>query len=106
MFTPAEAIDELDASIAAVGQTVTFKRGATTGSMAAMVRGFKPAELVGLIKQGDRSIVLSPTSLGAFGIPQATDKVLLATRPATVQSVEPIYMADVLVRINLVARGD
>lgn len=98
----------LDAQIGRNGQTVKFKRG--TGPVTTMrgfVRGFKPQELVGTLKQGDRSIILSPTVLGVFGIPQDQDKVaFLAGGSATVQSVEKIHMDDVLVRINLVVRGD
>lgn len=108
-MTPAEAISMLDDQIARHGQTVKFKRG--NGPIAAMrgfVRGFKPEELVGTLKQGDRTLVLSPTMLGTFGVPKAQDKVaFLAGGSATVQAPpEQIHMDNVLVRVNLIVRGD
>ncbi|MBN9334833.1 hypothetical protein, partial [Devosia sp.] len=85
-----------------------FKRGsAALGQMRGFVRGFKPSEFVGTFKQGDRGVVLSPSTLGAFGVPQNLDKVaFLAGSTATVQSVEQIHLNDVLVRINIIVRGD
>jgi hypothetical protein len=102
-----EAIAMLDRQIAQHGQTLKFKRGAAAlFDMRGFVRGFKPSELVGTLKQGDRQIVLSPSTLGAFGVPRAMDKVVLTDGSATVQSVEPVRMNDVLVRVNAVVRGD
>lgn len=104
---PANAIAMLDRQIARHGQSLKFKRGsAALVEMRGFVRGFKPSELVGTLKQGDRSIVLSPSTLGAYGLPRAQDKVVLADSSATVQFVEPVYLADVLVRINVTVRGD
>jgi hypothetical protein len=108
-MTPAEAIAMLDDQIARNGQTLKFKRGnGQPVSMRGFVRGFKPDELVGTLKQGDRIIVLSPSTIGTFGVPQTLDKVaFLAGSSATVQSPpEQVHMDDVLVRINVVVRGD
>jgi hypothetical protein len=106
-MTPAQAIAMLDDQIARHGQTLKFKRGAAAMvPMRGFVRGFKPSELVGTLTQGDRSIVLSPKALGTFGVPRALDKVVIADTSATVQSAESVHMDDVLVRINLIVRGD
>lgn len=104
---PQTAIGMLDRQVARHGQTLKFKRGAgALQEMRGFVRGFKPSELVGTLKQGDSSIVLSPTVLGAFGVPAPGDKAVIATSSATVQSVEQVRLDDVLVRVNLVVRGD
>lgn len=105
-MTPAQAIGMLDRQLAAHGSDVTFWRGETEGGMRAFVRGFKPEELVGLLQQGDRTVTVSPTSFGAYGAPEAQDKVTLSGAPATVHSVELVEMAGVVVRANLVVRGD
>lgn len=107
-MTPAQAIAMLDRQISAHGQSLKFKRGnGAVVPMRGFVRSFKASELVGTLKQGDRSVILSPSSLGAFGAPQGQDKVsFLAGGSATVQSVEQVHINDVLVRLNLVVRGD
>ncbi|NGP18918.1 hypothetical protein [Devosia aurantiaca] len=105
-MTPAEAIAMLDKQIAEHGQTVKLKRG-TTGphETQAFVRGFKASEIAGLLQQGDRQVVVSPSGLGSFGVPEAQDKISIAGSAATVQSVESVRIGDVLVRLNLVVRG-
>ena len=101
-MTPAQAIAALDRQIAQHGQTVKFFRGSASLTAKAFVRGFKPADLVGsIIKQGDRQIVLSPSSLGAFGIPRNLDQGNVGGKPLTVTAVEEVHMNDVLVRLNI-----
>lgn len=103
-----EAIARLDRRIARTGQTVTLRRGATTRTMRAFVRGFKVAELVGNVVQGDRLIVLSPTGLAEpflTATPKRGDEVLFEGRPASVQSSESVMLDDVLVRMNVQVRG-
>lgn len=106
-MTPAQAIAMLDRQVAKHGQTVKLKRGAgALTDVRGFVRGFKPSELVGTLQQGDSSVVLSPSVLGVLGIPTKGNKVVIATSSATVQSVEQVRLDDVLVRVNLVVRGD
>lgn len=106
-MSPQQAIAMLDRQLAKHGQTLKLKRGSgALVEMRGFVRGFKPNELVGTLQQGDRSVVLSPTHLGAFGVPRAQDKAVFADGSATVQAVEPVRLNDVLVRVNLVVRGD
>ncbi len=107
-MSPADAIAMLDRQIGKHGQSLKFKRGdGAVAPMRGFVRSFKAGELVGTLKQGDRSIVLSPTALGAFGPPKGQDKVSFhAGGSATVQSAELVHLNDTLVRINLVVRGD
>lgn len=105
-MTPGQAIGMLDRQMAAHGSTVTFWRGADTRDMKAVVRSFHADEFVGLLQQGDRKVVVSPTSFGAFGAPEAQDRVIIAEQPFTVQTVELVEIAGVVVRANLVVRGD
>lgn len=97
----------LDAALERVGQDVVLLRAASGSGeipLRAMVRGFRPSELVGGIKQGDRSVVLSPTGLG--GIPaKAGDGLKIAGKRCNVETVELFHMGMALVRLELVVRG-
>ena len=100
---PAEAIASLDAQLAEHGQVVSFRRGAGAQHNArGFVRGYKPEQVVGLISELDLSVVLSPSSLGAYGIPKAGDSASTAGQGGVVQpGVQPVHMNGELVRINL-----
>lgn len=97
----------LDAALARAGQDVVLKRTSSgTGDvpLRAAVRGFRPDELVGGIKQGDRSVVISPSRLG--GVPvKAGDALVIAGKRHNVETVDLINVQGVLVRLNLVVRG-
>lgn len=105
-MTPSKAIAMLDRQIAAHGQTIALRRGSAAQHNArAVVRGFKPEQFVGLVTQADRHVIISPTALGAFGIPMENDEVAIAGRIGRVQAdVEPIHIDDVLVRVNMRVR--
>jgi hypothetical protein len=106
MFTPAEAIAELDAALVKTGQTVTMRRGVApvivTATVKAFVRGYKPEELVGTITQRSRKVILSAT----FRTPLEQQQVSIDGQPFTIKAVDPIKMADVLVRIELQVEGN
>jgi hypothetical protein len=106
-MTPVQAIAQLDRQLAKHGQTVVLTRsGSDPITMAAFVRGYKPEDLVGDIQQGDLSVILSPTNIGAFPVPvREGDKVSVAGAVKNVQSAEHVRMLDQLVRINLTVRG-
>lgn len=101
-MTPTEAIAALDRQIAAHGQSISFRRGADTAAMTAFVRGYRPEQLVGLITQADRQVALSPSHLGAFGVPKEQDDVQINGEFGKVQpGVEQVHIGDTLVRVNL-----
>lgn len=103
-MTPDEAIAMLDRQIAEHGQPVAFRRGIQPQvSARGFVRGYKPEELVGMIEQADRQVVVSPTSLGAF-VPQDNDDVAIAGRQGKVMDVEPVQIGTTVVRYNLRVR--
>ena len=108
-MTPAQAIGMLDRQIAKHGQTVIVRRAGNTPvevTVKAFVRNFKPAELVGDIRQGDASVILSPTGMDSFPFPvQRGDKVVIVGATRNVEWAEHVMLADQLVRINLVVRG-
>lgn len=113
-MTPAEAIADLDAALVRRGEDVTLQRlsGPTvvaTASCRAMVRGYKPEELVGAIAQGDTRVILSPTDLTSASWPDMTvrrgDKLTVQGRRRNVEYAEPVFMAGALVRIELQVRG-
>lgn len=100
---PAEAIAKLDRQIAAHGQVIGFRRGTTTQSARGFVRGYKPEQLVGLITQQDREVIVSPSTLGEFE-PRANDDFQTVGRLGKVMAAEPIHLDGVLVRWNLSVR--
>lgn len=106
MTSPADLIADLDDAIADAGQTIALRRG--TGqpvTCRAVVRGYKLEKIVGLITLADRKVIVSPTGLGAFGIPRGGDDFSTQGRLGTVQAdVEPIYVDDVLVRVEMRVR--
>jgi len=104
--TPAGAISRLDAAIARRGQTISLRRGGgALHTCKAVVRGYEPDQVVGLITLADRKVIVSPTGLGAFGLPQDGDDFAANGRLGKVQSdVNPIYLNDVLVRVEMRVR--
>lgn len=103
-MTPAAAIAMLDRQVDAHGQTVTFHRGATTLAMRGFVREFKPEQLVGLITEQDRLVVLSPSVLSTYGTPKELDDVSIASKLGKVQSVGTTHIDDTLVRLEVRVR--
>jgi hypothetical protein len=108
-MTPAEAIRSLDGQLQEHGQDVVLRKGNTTvgeKTVRAFVRGYKPAELIGGLKQGDKKVSISATGLAGFGEPADIAAVFFDSKPRSVQG-EPeiIRLAGQLVRVNLTVRG-
>lgn len=108
-MTPAEAIAMLNEQIAAHGQSILVKErhdgSSQTLSARAFVRGFKAAELVGGLMQGDSMVVLSPTTLAAWtGGVKTGHFIEIAGVTRSVKSIETVRMDDVVVRINVQVR--
>lgn len=108
-------IARLDAALAGYGQTVTLQRTSVdtaTGAVTitdsidcpAAVRPSGPQDL----EAGDVVpivVIVSPSGLGAFGIPSRDDRLLVDGDPANITQVAPLYYGGALVRVNLTARG-
>lgn len=108
MFTPITAVAELDQALTKAGQDVILvSLPSTEKTVRASVRGYRPEELTGVIVQGDREVVISPTGLvgTVFVDPETIEKVVIAGRRTNVEGMEPVYLAGVLVRVNLQVRG-
>lgn len=108
MFTSADAIVELDKAIAAAGQTVKLMKTAAGvpdagGDRPAFVRGYKPDELIGDVRQNDLRVILSPTGLAE--LPEKGWKVLARGKTRNVEAAEHISMGETVVRIELQVRG-
>jgi hypothetical protein len=108
-------IARLDAAIAGYGQTVTLQRtaiDAATGAITvaeeitcpAHVRAFAPQDLEAGEVQ-DIRVILSPTGLGTFGIPNRDDRIVIGTDPSNIEQIGPLYYGGHLVRVNLLCRG-
>jgi hypothetical protein len=114
-LTAAELISRLDNAITHYGQTVTLQRtnvDPASGAVAvtdsidcpAAVRPSGPQDL----EAGEVvpiRIVVSPTGLGDFGLPNRDDRLLIDGNPTNIQQVAPLYFAGQLVRVNLLCRG-
>ena len=101
MTDAATEIAKLDDGIARKGQPIAFRRGTTEHNNVGFVRGYKVEQLVGLITQKDREVIMSPSSLGAYGLPRANDDFATAGSLGKVQSVQPFHIGSTLVRIEL-----
>jgi hypothetical protein len=106
-MTPADAIQSIDRQIAAHGQVAKLERAkpAFSGNIPVFHRGYRPDELSGGIQQGDSTAILSPTNLAVAGVPKRLDKLTVGGRKRNIEAAEPVYMNDVLVRVNLWLRG-
>jgi hypothetical protein len=103
--TPAGMIARLDVAIGRRGQSIALRRG--TGAIhtcRGVVRGYEIEKVVGLITLADRRVIVSPGGLGAYGIPKANDDFSSKGKLGKVQEAEPIYVDDVLVRVELRVR--
>jgi hypothetical protein len=104
--TPAGMIARLDAAIGRRGQSIAFRRGAGAAHICrGVVRGYDVERIVGLVTLADRHVIVSPTGLGAYGIPKANEDFSTQGRTGKVQDdVEPFYVDDVLVRVEMRVR--
>ncbi|TIU02331.1 MAG: hypothetical protein E5W43_00885 [Mesorhizobium sp.] len=117
-MTPQELIADLDAALIDAGQTVTLRR-LTLGpggiqipfdveNVPAAVRPLKPEELIGNLDQTASRIVISPTVIAARQFPfpvKKGDKIVANGKVRNIEFPGPIYVQDVLVRLNLTVAG-
>lgn len=113
-MTPQVLISRLNAAIAGYGQTVVLQRTAVdaTGTVSiaeqlecpAAVRKFGPQDLEAGGVQEIR-VVLSPASLGTFGVPSRDDRILIDGNESNIVQIAPMEYGGELVRVNLLCRG-
>lgn len=112
-MTPRAAIAMLDRQIKANGQSAELRRFDDAGKKSAhplrvFLRGYVPNELGGGIDQGDSAVVISATDWGRLDVgtlPERLDQLHVGGRLRTIENVDPVYIDDVLVRINVQVRG-
>ena len=114
-MTPAAMIMNLDRDLAFTGETVTLQRTAIDGSTGAITvtqevtcpakfRTYFPQDLQAGDVQ-DINVILSPTGIGAFGLPSRDDRIVIDGNPSNVEQIGPLYFDGQLVRVNLLCRG-
>lgn len=111
--TPAGVIARLDDAISRRYETVTLIKytgdspdPATETGVKAVIRPAKPEELIEGIDQIQYKVILSPTGIASVLPLLKGDKVVRAgDQYLNIEFPGPIYMADTLVRINLIATG-
>lgn len=123
----ADSIRSLDRSLDMASEPVILRRvtptGNVDGKIRALVRAFRPEELVGGISQTDSRVVLSPTDIRNAGwpnavitttspydpdpqIPKVNDRIIIQGRIRNIVApVTPFYMQGELVRIELTVSG-
>lgn len=108
-------VARLDAALASGAETVTLQHTAVdpaTGAITvtdsiecpAQVRATAPQDLLSAATPAMR-VVISPSSLGSFGIPSRDDRITIQGNPANIEEIGPIYYGGRVVRVNLLARG-
>jgi hypothetical protein len=110
-MTPTEAIAMLDDQLADTRQSVTVRRYTDPGhvdrpkvelaDIPAFVRAVSADDLVGDIKATSSKVTLSPT----FWPLVDSDKIVIAGKERAVLLVKPLFMADQLVRCDLMVAG-
>jgi hypothetical protein len=113
-MTPEVMIARLDKAIAGYGQSVTLERtgvdatGAITiaqsVTLPAAVRSFVPQDLEAGSVQPIR-VTLSPTGLGAFGVPSRDDRITIDGNPSNIEEIGLLNYGGTLVRVNMFCRG-
>lgn len=119
-MSAAQEIADLDFSLLNDAQIITLTRGAASVDCFAFVRGLDRNPLVGSINQQEFHVIISPTQIDADDWPSAPssppvspdpripikgDRVTVAGRVRTVQDVLPMFVANVLVRIEMKVLG-
>jgi hypothetical protein len=116
--TPQELIADLDAALSDAGQTVTLRRLALgpgglqipfdIEDVPASIRPLRPEELIGTLDQTASRVIISPTVIAArqFPLPvKKGDKIVTNGKVRNIEFPGPIYVQDVLVRLNLTVAG-
>lgn len=110
-MTPAQAIAALNRQLAKHGETVTFRRPRDGSIKEVTVKAFvkfaEPSELVGATHQTVRHVIISPTGLDGWpdGHPDEDDWCIIAGQECSLLPAKPKRLKDVLVRVNLMAKG-
>jgi stage V sporulation protein SpoVS len=121
-MTAAEAIAMLDSMLLRNGEDVVLQKivaGSVSASVTcrAIVRGYRPEELLAGIVQEDRQVIISPTEIDAAAWPGGADgpederepvkgdRVKIAGRVHAIEAATGIRLAGTLVRIEMQVRG-
>lgn len=109
----------LERALARAGETVTLRRRLGTSpafasiEVLAVVRGYRPDELVGGITQQDSEVILAPLeetsawpgSAGGSSLPRKGDQIVVGERVHNVEAVGVLRVRGEVVRLQLRIRG-
>lgn len=121
-------VEALDAALKTAGADIILRRvvGMAPNSInidvtvRAAVRSYQAAELVGDIKQTDSKVIISPTQIAQAqwpggelpsssvadpSLPRKGDRMVIAGRVRNIEVVDPFYVDDELVRIEMRVLG-
>jgi len=129
VFSPQREVHELDKSLVVDGEDVVLRRIVGTVHQVmvdvvcrAFVRRYQAQELTDMIIQGDSHVIISPTQIidaqwpGGqpihasdatldHRVPRKNDKLVVQGKVRNIETAEPIYIANELVRIEMTVRG-
>ena len=115
MISARQIIGRLDRALALYAQTVTLQHttiDASTGAITVVDEVTCPAKFRTYVPQDlqagdvqDINVILSPTGIGAFGLPSRDDRIMIDDNPSNVEQIGPLYFGGELVRVNLLCRG-
>ena len=99
--------------VARDGQAITLRRIATGQapvdlSCTAVVRDYRPHELVGSLDQGDRQVIITNDEIVAAawpGPPRRNDRVVMDAGVFTVQAVNTAQLGATIIRHTMTVRG-
>jgi hypothetical protein len=127
-MSPEFVIGKLDDALAKAGEDIVLRRiygqaprtNYVDVTVRATVRSFSPEELVGGINQTDSKVIISPTDIANAGwpggeiesttvvnpsLPRINDFAIINGRKRAIQVVDPIYVQDELVRVEMRVLG-
>lgn len=121
-------VEALDQALDETGEDVVLRRiyglsprtNYVDVTLRAVVRTYQPRELLGGINQTDNKVIISPTGIAKAGwpggeapsltvadpaLPRNTDHIFIQGRSRTISVVQPIYVDNELVRIEIRVQG-
>ena len=106
--------DEIEAEIVAIGRPIVLRRVTGTRqvpidvTVAAIVSGYQPQQLVGAVAEGDRQVIIGNATILRRkwpGPPRRNDKAIIDGVTVNVQDCDSLDVAGEIVRYNMHVRG-
>lgn len=106
--------DEIEAEVTTYGQQVVLRRLTGTGltptdvTLFAVVRGYQPQDLVGMIAEGDRRVIMGNKAIVAAswpGPPKRDDQIVIDGKSTNIIACASITLDGDIARHDIQVRG-